>query len=59
MTVYLGPQLVQLVNGYKYLRLLGVRISSTQSWQVAKSGGMNVNMSALVSEASITKSFSS
>ena|SRR3989304_1349981 len=38
MMVNLGPQFVQFVNGYKYLRLEGSNISLMQSSHVAISG---------------------
>jgi hypothetical protein len=41
-----GPQLVQLVNGYRYLLSLVSNSSRSQSAQVARSGGMETRRSS-------------
>ena len=39
-----GPQFVQLVNAYRKRRLVGSKISSTHSAQVARSAGMAIRL---------------
>ena len=43
-----GPQFVQLVNGYRYRRSAGSRISCRHAAHVARSGGMEIRRSDVV-----------
>ncbi len=55
MIVARGPQLVQLVNGYRYRRSVGSSSSRMQSSQVAMSGGKSRSVEATDSLSSIVK----
>src|ERR1700678_2592730 len=55
MIVNLGPQSVQVMNGWRYRRLPGSNSSRTQASQVATSGGTSVRWPPALVDATIRK----
>ena len=51
-----GPQLVQFVNGYRYRRLAGSKISARQSAHVGRSGGIETRRPPISRLSTMTKS---